>query len=463
MRKTKRLLLAAMMLALVGCFATRHAGTVEEHGSTIETPATATPQTSPTTTKAEPTVASTPTTTATATPLSQCEGLSVIRTFAVTDSPDGWTASGDKLVFNPDGKILAVSVAAGVALYATESGALLHRLTFQQALPNASGTTYWRKGNHFSPDGQTLAVVYNIDDGKSFTRKGYVDLWDVATGTLLWTLSGASMEGSPYKTLSSVVFSPDSSRVVPLPSWGRVVLWASRSGKPAATFETNKDRQVLHAIFSADGDQLTITDVRGMTDGTLIALSLSGATGPLETASGEHFRLIASDDRKWLALSTDWVSSLSTHEGDITRVKETTVGTAMAQLVDNQTGLDGYLGAFRFSPSGKLLLKAVSGKFPGVTVWRTDGQQLLYYTADNGVEARGNYRFTPDDSRLYLLPESWPGHDAGGLDVVALSSGTRTHIPFTTRYTALSINREGTLLAAHGDTGEVQLLGCYFQ
>jgi WD40 repeat protein len=200
---------------------------------------------------------------------------------ALTFSPDGKTlavggdlmdvASGEvsgldgspsgRVVYRPDGKILAIANGGLITLWDVSTKKLLKTL---------SGIAI-----AFSPDGKTLAIATTDDriklldasannelktisdadsrdvafspDGKTlFGSKMTTRLWDVSTGQLLRTLPGGT----------SVALSPDGKTLAVVHFGREIKLWDTSTGQVLRTIPGTTN---FHLAFSPDGKTLATT------------------------------------------------------------------------------------------------------------------------------------------------------------------------------------------------------------
>jgi hypothetical protein len=129
------------------------------------------------------------------------------------------------IAYSPDGELLAVASGSGIWLYDTVTHQEVTRLVFH------NNSVY---SISFSPDGKTLA---SGDSG------GIVSLWDVATGTLLW--SGSEHHGKR----ASVSFRPDGKTLASAGSDGKILLWSV--GWPAADVNRDDTVNILDLVLVA--------------------------------------------------------------------------------------------------------------------------------------------------------------------------------------------------------------------
>src|ERR1700730_6583678 len=146
-----------------------------------------------------------------------------------------------------DGKTLARAGYGRLDLWDVASGKKLHTLT---------GHTAPLLRVKFSPDGKTLASItggWGPDD-----VPGEVKLWDVATGK-----ERVALKGHPGRGLS-LAFSPDGKTLAS--SAGDVKLWDVDTGKEKLELKLGKDDMVWSLAFSPDGKTLATGTGGGFMD-----------------------------------------------------------------------------------------------------------------------------------------------------------------------------------------------------
>lgn len=129
------------------------------------------------------------------------------------------------IAFSPDGKLLAVRRYRSIELWDTITGDL--KSSFKDSTGALSPIA-------FSPDGLLIATA----DHKK------VLLWDVQSGKRRTILSGHKNH------INSVTFSPNS-KIVASSSWGEIRLWSSNTGEHKVTL--NGEESFGNPVFSPNG------------------------------------------------------------------------------------------------------------------------------------------------------------------------------------------------------------------
>ncbi len=145
---------------------------------------------------------------------------------------EGHTDYINKIVFNSDGTLLAsASRDSSIRLWDIASGTIKYTLT---------GHNYYIYSVAFSPDGLTLA---------SGDENGKIRLWDVTTGQYRVTLEGHR------NAVRSVAFSPDGQTLASGSSDDTIRLWNATTGVYKVTLEGHTGT-VNSVAFSPDGQTL---------------------------------------------------------------------------------------------------------------------------------------------------------------------------------------------------------------
>jgi Protein kinase domain/WD domain, G-beta repeat len=160
------------------------------------------------------------------------------------------TASGiNAVAFSPDGTLLAgagLTSIDAVFLWNMSNGdrvATLHD-------PGGEGVT----DVAFSPDGTLLAAA---------NASGSTFLWDVATDTLVATLTGPGVQTGPgAHWVNSVAFSPDGTLLAAAQNH-HVYLWDVATHALAGTFTNTSSEQIWSVAFRPDGKEIAAADGNG--------------------------------------------------------------------------------------------------------------------------------------------------------------------------------------------------------
>ena len=147
-------------------------------------------------------------------------------------SLDGHTSRVTKIVFSPDGAMLAsTSEDRTIRLWDIATGTHRHTLTGHNSRIYSVA---------FSPDGLTLA---------SGSENGRIRFWNVTTGQYRVTLEGHS------RSVGSVAFSPDGQTLASGSSDRTIRLWNATTGQYRVTLEGHSE-SINSVAFSPDGQTL---------------------------------------------------------------------------------------------------------------------------------------------------------------------------------------------------------------
>ncbi|HYT94781.1 MAG TPA: serine/threonine-protein kinase [Gemmataceae bacterium] len=333
------------------------------------------------------------------------EGL--IRLWESALSGEGLRFRGDSkvvyaLTFSPDGRRLASGGSDGrVRLW--NSGGGQERFTFA-----AAAQSEWVA---FSPNGRKLAFAGRFRD-----RSGEVKVYDLETGSLLWTLP------RPIGGVRMVVFAPDGYRLATAGDDGAVRIYDLRSGREAMVLSGHAGGAVAVA-FSPDGTRLasggkddliriwdTTTgsqgrELRGHTN-TVLAVTFS-PDGRL-LASGSYDRTV----RLW-NLAKGESEVLRGHTGSTNAVAFSPDGAELASGSSDKTirlwdltkrheprrleGSTGAVASLAYHPHGRRLVSA--GQDKTVRLWDLmTGQGILELEGATG--SLNCVAFSSDGRRL---------------------------------------------------------------
>jgi WD40 repeat protein/serine/threonine protein kinase/Flp pilus assembly protein TadD len=341
-------------------------------------------------------------------------------------------------LFSADGKrIITICGEGKVRAWVASSGKLLRTAFETKDVPITRVA--------ISPDGQKMAIV--TGDTNNRYVPGAASLWDLATGKRV---------GQPMRhraNIESVVFSPDSKRILTAGWDGAAQLWDAATGLPATSPLKHPDALEM-ARFTPDGrtivtggsdgsvrwwdsrgyeligalplSKMPIHDLEFSPDGKTLAVSSGwnqvGAIHVIDVTRGLS-RLVARDRTAILhsfampeAANPAWRSQVISYSPGVTRVL-TGGGHGCALLIDTATGDPVFLGPGRhsgpfrhawdavgataFSPDGKL--------FATACLLQSGPSEVRLHDATNGHEIgepllHGNYvsaiAFSPDSKVL---------------------------------------------------------------
>ena len=181
--------------------------------------------------------------------------ISRVADITIGQFPNSFYRFSDGVSFSPDGEIIAI------ATYGATEGDMSRLHLWNTSIGQILKTIESLSGIHpvsFSPDGKTVAA--------SYSDYSDVDLWDVATGQHLNTLSGhLSMPYCGGGTVSMIRFSPDGDMIATGSGDTTIRLWSTGTGKHLKTF-TGHMAGVNSVAFSPDGKTLA----SGSSDGTIL-------------------------------------------------------------------------------------------------------------------------------------------------------------------------------------------------
>jgi hypothetical protein len=274
----------------------------------------------------------------------------------------------------------------------------------------------------FSPDGRLLASGSCGQGNIIICTQGEIRLWDVATGSLVRSLTGHT------SWINSVAFSPDGRLLASGSADSTIRLWEVATGEELLTLY---DYFVRSVAFSPDGRLLA----SGSDDKTIKLWDVGGRlvrilTGHTDRVRSVAFspdgRLLASGSRDktiklWEVASGREVRTLSGHTGSVTSVAFSPDGRLLAsgsaddtiklwevasgREVRTLSGHTDWVTSVAFSPDGRLLAsgsydntiklwEVASGNLVRTLIGHTDGVTSVAFSPDGQLLASGSGDWT---------------------------------------------------------------------
>ena len=282
-------------------------------------------------------------------------------------SLEGHTSRVTKIVFSPDGAMLAsTSEDRTIRLWDVATGTHRHTLTGHNSHINSIA---------FSPDGLALA---------SGSQNGRIRFWNVTTGQYRVTLEGHS------SSVGSVAFSPDGQTLASGSSDRSIRLWNATTGQYRVTLEGHSET-INSVAFSPDGQTLasgssdrtirlwnattgfhkqtltghtsSIYDLSFIENGqTLVSKSDDGTIRLSDAATGQHKETLSVNNLRHVSINSDGTMLAGTYNRNISLWD-----IATESEITSLTGHTSDIYGVTFSPSGKTL--ASGGSDRTVRLW----------------------------------------------------------------------------------------------
>ena len=276
----------------------------------------------------------------------------------------GRVVGGPSLAISPDGQFLAVASGIGVWLYDVATFRELSLLPTKSVVYAVS----------FSPDGSTLAAG---------VETGTIQLWNVASGTNIATLSEPPRRGVP---VNSVSFSPDGRLLASASRLDTINLWDLESGLHIATLAEGRQTGFLvrnSVLFSPNGSILASSSYSSE-GGSVNVWDVATRT---QIAVLSHKKLVTS-----LAFSPDG-RTLASGSGDNTVNLWNVVTKQNIASLKHRKGVD----SISFSPDGRTLAAGSGGR---IELWDLAARTKTTITGTDGGRSA---LFSPDWRTLFFV------------------------------------------------------------
>ncbi|CUA68568.1 Cell surface glycoprotein 1 [Rhizoctonia solani] len=322
------------------------------------------------------------------------------------------TGSIEYLSFSPDAsRIIHSEHRLKLYVRNSQSGDILHDLS------HIHETMAGLRRIRYSPDGRCIAGVSASEDGSS-TRA--IHVW---VGIDYQTMLGPLEGHTGY--ISSVVFSPDGSRIISGCTNGLVCTWDVHQRNLPSTSMSTVSIDIMSAKFSSGGMRF----VTGSKDGLLhIWDSYTGelSVGPIKAHKGEIVAVDFWNDRVVSGSKDGTVSVWNALSGDVV-------------LASVTTGLNKTVTAVAYSPNGNLIVTASRANLDSVVevnLWDAHtGTRVLGPLNDASVHI-STIQFSPDGTRIAGITGSLYSETV----VWDASDGREVYEPYESRIEARSIS-----------------------
>ena len=377
------------------------------------------------------------------------------------------------VTFSPNGEEVALSGSSLNANTNVSSSSISLWDASSGNLDKSLVTTVYAYSVQFSPDGSTLA------DAGQIGSKGALDLWDVATGALIHSLDTAA-----NNVLDTVAFSPTGQTIADGGSsyntltsvyTGVLELWNMSTGTLNFSLKTSANRGVTSVTFSPDGTTLAVCGSGGdsveeafgvlelwnVSTGSLIASLDTGEYAPQSVMFSPDGRTLVNGGRDFIPSTNTLAGAIELWDVSSDSFLSTLSLTANTQTVNSVAyspdgselfaSTDLGLQAFN-ATNGKYLNDFNAGSIQALAISST-GNQLAFTTLSNSVAVVQNPYL--NDARVSSVTLA-PGAVLGGsptIGTVTLSSAAPVGgIAIALSSSSVSATVPQTVLVAAGAT-----------
>ncbi len=325
------------------------------------------------------------------------------------------------LAYSPDGTRLAVGGRDGVVnLWDAATGVLL--FTLIEIGETQTNTLTGITAVDFSPDGNRLAAA---------SADGTVRVWNLATQQVSMTLINPLGGFEDYVTLSNdVAFSPDGARLATVGPDNTAILWDAETGEELLRL-TGHAGAVIELAFSPDGRLLATASL----DRTVKAWDLAGLLAG--TSQQALFTLAIQTFLRDVTFSPDGRFLATAGEEGAVRIWDAAVGLALFTL----PGHKGTVEAVAFSPDGTRIATASGDATARLWEAAPGGEVLAVVGRLGGLFS---VVLSPDGTRIATagagdVARVWDA--VSGRELLTLVGHTKPGME------GLAFNRDGTLIA----------------